>query len=93
MQLLKELPDVDLLKVAHHGSKNSTSLKFIEKLNPEYGMISSGIKNRYGHPHIFTLERLEEQEIKICTTSDQGAIKVVTDGLTYTVENNLQEDK
>lgn len=55
----------DCLKVAHHGSKNSTSEVFVEKVNPKYSVISYG-KNSYGHPHkntIKTLQNIEGNEI------------------------------
>lgn len=92
-RLLDKIKDIDLLKVAHHGSKNSTSLKFIEKVRPEYGMISSGVSNRYGHPHELTLERLEKQNVQMYATSKDGAICIRTDGRTYTVETQLQEEE
>ena len=92
-RLANQLRDIDLLKVAHHGSKNSTSLKFIEKVRPEYGMISSGVSNRYGHPHELTLERLETYNVQMYATSKDGAICIRTDGRTYTVETQLQEEE
>ena len=45
-----DLKDIDILKVGHHGSKTSTSNKFIDKINPKYSIISVGKNNRYGHP-------------------------------------------
>ena len=57
------LQDIDVLKVGHHGSKTSSSREFIEKLNPEYSVISVGKNNRYGHPNKEVLENLKESKI------------------------------
>ena len=45
------LQDTDILKVGHHGSKTSSSEKFIDEINPKYSIISLGKNNRYGHPN------------------------------------------
>lgn len=50
--------DVDILKVAHHGSGSSSTEKFLERVRPEWAVISAGERNRYGHPHPRTLRRL-----------------------------------
>ena len=52
----------DILKAAHHGSKNSTLPEFLQQLTPKYAWISSGIGNRYGHPAKETVERLSEKD-------------------------------
>lgn len=74
MELLKE--DYDILKVAHHGSKNSTSSAFLKKLRAEYAIISCGENNRYGHPHEELLERLKDNDMHILTTGREGAITI-----------------
>ncbi len=81
--LLQELKDrniknVTVLKVAHHGSKNSTCREMLEQLMPQLAVISCGKNNRYGHPHEETLERLKAVESKIMSTADCGAITVQT---------------
>ena len=91
-RLIEDLTDIDVLKVAHHGSKYSTSIKFLEKVRAEYGMISAGVHNRYGHPHPLTLERLKEQNLEIKCTDKQGAIFIRTDGKQYTVQSQIQEE-
>ncbi len=57
------LPDVDVLKVGHHGSRTSSSIEFINEINPEYSIISVGKNNRYGHPNKEVLDALEESKI------------------------------
>ncbi|MCM1213178.1 MAG: ComEC/Rec2 family competence protein [Lachnospiraceae bacterium] len=67
---------VDVLKVAHHGSKNSTSERLLEQAAPALSVISCGRNNRYGHPHQELLERLKNTECVILTTSERGAVCV-----------------
>jgi len=67
--------DVDWLKVAHHGSKNSTGVDFLEKVTPEKSIISVG-KNSYGHPTEETLKRLRNSGSEILSTMENGKIKV-----------------
>ena len=57
------LKDIDILKVGHHGSKTSTSNKFIDKINPKYSIISVGKNNRYGHPNSEVLDILNNSSI------------------------------
>ncbi|MFC1594883.1 ComEC/Rec2 family competence protein [Patescibacteria group bacterium] len=72
--------DSDVLKVAHHGSKNSSTNLFLEKVSPEYAVISAGYNNRYGHPHAETLERLASVGTQIFVTSNDMAVTIKTDG-------------
>lgn len=53
----------DVLKVGHHGSRDSSTADFIAGVNPIYSVISCGIDNTYGHPHSETLERLKNTQI------------------------------
>ncbi len=66
------LPDVDVLKVGHHGSKTSSSEPFIDEINPKYSIISVGKNNRYGHPNDSVLDNLENS--KIYRTDEDGSI-------------------
>ena len=66
------LPDIDVLKVGHHGSKTSSSNEFINEINPKYLIISVGKNNRYGHPNKEVLENLENT--KIYRTDEDGSI-------------------
>jgi competence protein ComEC len=69
----------NVLKVAHHGSKTSTSKEFLEKVNPEIAVISSGLNNRYGHPHKETLEVLANYGIRVERTDFGKDIKIVVE--------------
>lgn len=67
---------ITMLKVAHHGSRNSTDEAFIQAVNPRIALISSGRNNRYGHPHEELLRRLEDCGCRIYQTQESGAITV-----------------
>ena len=66
------LQDIDILKVGHHGSKTSSSEKFINEINPKYSVISVGKNNRYGHPNKEVLNNLENSTIY--RTDQDGSI-------------------
>jgi beta-lactamase superfamily II metal-dependent hydrolase len=70
----------DVLKVGHHGSKNSTMPEFLESVGPQIAIISAGEQNPYGHPSPELLERLRESGARILRTDEEGAVQVVTDG-------------
>lgn len=79
----KELADIsscDVLKVAHHGSKYSSSKEFLNMVSPKLAVISAGQRNTYGHPHSETIERLKECGAGVLCTKDTGAIMISTDG-------------
>ena len=66
------LPDIDVFKVGHHGSRTSSGREFINEINPKYSVISVGKNNRYGHPNKEVLDNLNES--KIYRTDKQGSI-------------------
>ncbi|HWZ98814.1 MAG TPA: DNA internalization-related competence protein ComEC/Rec2 [Candidatus Dormibacteraeota bacterium] len=70
----------DVLKVGHHGSKNSTTLELLAAVQPQWAVISSGAENPYGHPSRDLLQRLEDAHVKILRTDRNGAIHILTDG-------------
>ena len=67
-----DLPNIDVLKVGHHGSKTSSSKEFINEINPKYSIISVGKNNRYGHPNKEVINNLEDS--KIYRTDIDGSI-------------------
>ncbi len=70
----------DVLKVAHHGSKTSSSEEFLESVFPKLAIIQSGKNNRYGHPHYEVLARLAKFGIEVLRTDEKGDIKIISDG-------------
>ena len=70
----------DVLKVAHHGSKNSTMPELLNVVAPQISIISAGEVNPYGHPSPELLQRLEESGTRIYRTDQDGAVRVLTDG-------------
>jgi competence protein ComEC len=70
----------DVLKVGHHGSKNSTMPKFLDAVRPGVAVISAGEDNPYGHPNPELLARLEMAGVRILRTDRDGAVHIVTDG-------------
>lgn len=70
----------EVLKVAHHGSKNSTSKEFLKEVSPEIAVISCSKNNPYGHPHENVLRNLENLAIKVLRTDQHGDIKITSDG-------------
>jgi len=81
----------DVLKVSHHGSATSTNSEFLDKVNPMIAAITVG-KNNFGHPSQKVIERLEDKNIKIYRTDEDGTIIVRTNGQEYWIktlrENN-----
>jgi len=72
--------DSDVLKVAHHGSKTSSSEEFLKAVSPEIAVISVGRENKYGHPNEEVLELLEKYGIRVLRTDKDGDIKIISDG-------------
>lgn len=77
--------DYDVLKVAHHGSKNSTSDRFLNQVDAEIALISAGRDNSYGHPHKETMERLKKVNCHIYQTEKLGAITMRISGNSLTI--------
>lgn len=75
-----------ILKVSHHGSKDSTTQAFLDAVRPEVAVITCGSGNSYGHPHRETLDKLDRAGAKIYRTDQQGTIVVATDGESYTIK-------
>ena len=71
------LPSVTYLKVAHHGSKTSSSLSFLSYLKPTRAIISVGKNNLYHHPSPITIQNLEKAQIPYDETSKVGSIQIL----------------
>lgn len=78
--------EAEILKVAHHGSKYSSTESFLAEVGPEIAVISVGASNPYGHPSPETLQRLRDAGATVCRTDDDGTIVATTDGTTYSVQ-------
>ncbi|MDL2300820.1 DNA internalization-related competence protein ComEC/Rec2 [Lachnospiraceae bacterium OttesenSCG-928-D06] len=72
----RKITEISILKVAHHGSKNSTGESILNQLQPRISIISCGQKNRYGHPHEELLLRLTQVDSYIMQTGKSGAIQI-----------------
>jgi competence protein ComEC len=80
--------DVDILKVPHHGSAGGVDEDYLQAVSPEVAILSTGVKNRYGHPAASVVKLLEKNNIKIFRTDRQGDIVVSSDGNTYTINSS-----
>lgn len=75
-----------VLKVAHHGSRYSSTLRFVKAVNPTLAIISSGIDNDYGHPAPSIIARLERLGAHVLRTDLRGTITVFSDGVTARID-------
>ena len=84
----------DVLKVGHHGSKESTGDAFLKKAKPKYAVISVGADNSYGHPTAEVLSRLSNANVELYRTDLQGDILCNSDGrnITFTTEKKASTD-
>lgn len=74
------IAESEVVKVGHHGSRTSTSKALIEAAAPQYGIISAGADNRYGHPHEEVLATLDAYDVIPKNTAEEGSITFVSDG-------------
>lgn len=74
----------DVYVMGHHGSGTSTSWDLLQKSTPEYAILSCGDGNSYGHPHVESMEKLQDMEINLFRTDKQGTIIASTDGTSIT---------
>ena len=77
--LAERLPSVDLLKVAHHGSRTATTEAFVSAVRPRVAVASAGTGNPYGHPAQSTLERLATAGARVYRTDEDGTVSVTFD--------------
>jgi competence protein ComEC len=70
----------DVLKVAHHGSRTSSTAEFLAQVQPTHAVISAGAPSPFGHPHAEVVGRLRAQGARLWQTSQCGALTFTTDG-------------
>lgn len=78
--------DIDVLKVAHHGSRYSSSYEFLNIATPDYAIVSVGEENSYEHPHIEAINRIKKHTNNIYMTKDVGTIHLTSDGKNIDIE-------
>lgn len=74
LEILKNMPNVDVVKLGHHGSKTSSDKTFLSTINPSYAIISAGKNNRYNHPSKETIDTLKDLNISYYETSKYGTM-------------------
>jgi len=79
------VPEVEILKVGHHGSRTASSADFLAVTSPEVAIYMAGVDNSYGHPHVETIAALNAIGAQIYGTDVNGTIIVTADGETYLV--------
>ena len=89
----RDMQDITLLKVAHHGSGNATGKDFLQAVRPKIALISAGRENRYGHPHEELLERLAACGCRVYRTQRSGAVTVRVQGGKVHVSEYLREEE
>ena len=72
--LLGHWPQSDLVVLAHHGSRSSTSAAFLRETSPEWAIASAGYRHHFGHPHAQVLERLRASGVTVLRTDESGMI-------------------
>lgn len=87
---LKDIGKIDVLKVGHHGSRNSSSDAFIKAISPKYAVICCGKDNSYGHPHKKTTDTLNKYKVTTYRTDLNGTIVITSDGKNITVKTTTQ---
>lgn len=92
-EILNKMPDVDLLKLGHHGSHSSTTDAFLDKTNPEYAVILCGRNNKYGHPHRETMRKLKDKGIDVYRTDESGDLLFTSSGNGITTKSKKGDYK
>ena len=80
-----KIPDVEILKFPHHGSKTGITREFLEEIRPELTIISVG-KNPWGHPTKEALAQLEAIKSQVARTDQRGEIEVISDGKSWSID-------
>ena len=82
----------DVYHVGHHGSRTASSDAFLDKINPEYAIISCETDNKYGHPHFEVMEKLQNRGVKLYRIDKQGTIIAYSDGKNITFNMDPSDD-
>ena len=82
-----------ILKVAHHGSKTSSTIEFINAVNPKYALIGVGKNNKFGHPSDITISNLQSLNVQIYRTDQVGEIMIKTNGEKCKIEKFINQRK
>ncbi|MDO8577616.1 MAG: ComEC/Rec2 family competence protein [Dehalococcoidales bacterium] len=90
IQSIVPIPDIDILKVGHHGSMTASSPTFLDLIKPKAAVYSAGAGNTYGHPHRQTIINLSKIGAKIYGTDVHGTVVFSTDGTGYTIKTKKQ---
>lgn len=77
--------EADFVKVAHHGSKTSSSLEFIQQVNPKVALLTYSKKNKYGHPVKQVIDNLNTTDAHIYSTAVFGDVVIHTNGKGYLI--------
>jgi competence protein ComEC len=85
--ILSHLPKVTVLKIAHHGSRFSTSQELLSTTAPQVAMISAGRRNPFGHPSPDVLERIRKNGALAASTSTLGSLRILTDGFKFELQH------
>jgi competence protein ComEC len=92
-RILAEQPEkltADVVKVAHHGSKTSSTEDFVNVTRAKFAVISVGRESPYGHPHTQTLENWQKANAQILTTGESGTITFTSDGTDLQLETYIK---
>jgi beta-lactamase superfamily II metal-dependent hydrolase len=87
MQSVVPIPDVEIMKLGHHGSRGSSPPAFLQAVRPEVAIYMVQADNRHGLPHTETIEALNRIGAKIYGTETHGTIIITTDGVTYSIQH------
>ena len=80
----------DVLKLGHHGSKTSSSVPFLNAVNPMYALIPSGKNNRFRHPSKEVVQRLDSLNIPYINTAERGSISITFSEDTTIIQTMLE---
>ncbi|MGG5462275.1 ComEC/Rec2 family competence protein [Clostridium sp. B9] len=78
----------NVLKIGHHGSNTSTSEEFLKEIQPQVAIISAGLDNSYGHPNYITLQKLNDNNVRVLRTDEDGTIVISSNGNNINVLNH-----